>query len=67
MDIKPISLQGNGLIQKATGIHPHVMLLVSIQKVINAQCSFLLKMKQVINDEFDKREVGHSRLHLKSI
>ena len=36
------------------------MLLASMQKVINAKYSFLLKMKQVINDEFDKREMGHS-------
>ena len=39
---------------------PYVMLLVSMQGVINAQYSFLLKMKQVINEEFDKREIGHS-------
>lgn len=36
------------------------MLLASMQKVINSQNAFLLKMKQVINEEFDKREVGHS-------
>ena len=58
--IKPVPLRGNGLIRKATGIPPHVMLLASMQKVINAQHLFLLKMKQVINEEFDKREVGHS-------
>ena len=58
--IKPMPLRGNGLIWKATGIPPHVMLLASMQKVINSQHSFLLKMTQVINEEFDKREVGHS-------
>ncbi len=58
--IKLMPLQRNGLIRKATGISPHVMLLSSMQKVLNAQHVFLLNMKQVINEEFDKREVVHS-------
>ena len=57
--IKPTPLRGNGLIWKATGTPPYVMLLASMQKVMDTQHSFLLKMKQVINEEFDKREVGH--------
>ena len=30
-----------------------------MQKVITVQHAYLLKIKQVINKEFDKREVGH--------
>ena len=36
------------------------MLLASMQKVINSQHFFLQKMKETINLEFDKREVGHA-------
>ena len=52
--------RGSLLIRKATGIPPHVMLLASMQKVINSQHFFLKKMKDTINLEFDKREVGHA-------
>jgi len=41
-------------ISKATGIPTHVMLLADMQKVIEAQHLFLLKMKTIINEEFDK-------------
>ena len=51
--IKHMPLEGNGLIRKETCTPQHVMLLASMQ-------TFLLKMKQVVNEEFDKREVGHS-------
>ena len=47
-------------VTKATGIPSHVMLLADMQKVITAQHMFLLKMKTIINEEFDKREVGHA-------
>ena len=47
-------------ISKATGIPTHVMLLAHMQKVIEAQHHFLFKMKTVINEEFDKRQVGHA-------
>ena len=58
----PIPQEGRGSLQirKATGIPPHVMLLASMQKVINSQHFFLQKMKETINLEFDKREVGHA-------
>ena len=51
-----------GLLQihKATGIPPHVMLLASMQRVINSQHFFLLEMKEIINVEFDKRQLGHA-------
>ena len=38
----------------------HVMLLADMQKVIQAQQVFLFKMKTIINEEFDKRQVGHA-------
>ena len=57
--IKPMPLRGDGLIRKATGIPMHVILSASMQKIINAQHVFLLKMTRVVNEEFDKREVGH--------
>ena len=47
-------------ISKATGILMHVMLLADMQKVIKAQHYFLFKMKTVINEEFNKRQVGHA-------
>ena len=47
-------------VTKATGIPMHVMLLADMQKVIKAQHEFLVKMKILINEEFDKREVGHA-------
>ena len=47
-------------VTKATGIPTHVMLLADMQKVIKAQHQFLVKMKNLINEEFDKREVGHA-------
>lgn len=47
-------------ISKATGIPTHVMLLADMQKVIEAQHHFLFKMKTAINEEFDKRQVGHA-------
>ena len=46
-------------ISKATCITTHIMLLADIQKVIEAQHHFLVKMKIIINDEFDKRQVCH--------
>ena len=56
-----IPQEGRGLLQicKATGIPPHDILLSSMQKVIDSQHFFLQKMKEIINLEFDKREVGH--------
>ena len=57
---KPSMPMGSSLIRKATGIPPHVMLLASMQRVINSQHSMLEKLKSIINDEFDKREVGHT-------
>ena len=62
--IKPKSLRDNGLIQKVIGMPPHAMLLVSMQNVINSQHSFLLKMKEVVNEEFDKQEVWRSTLQV---
>ena len=47
-------------IHKATGIPAHVMLLADMQRVMIAQHTFLHKMKIIINEEFDKREVGHA-------
>ena len=47
-------------VRKATGIPAHVMLLADMQRVIYAQHTFLHKMKIIINEEFDKREVGHA-------
>lgn len=47
-------------IRKAMGIPAHVMLLADMQRVMIAQHTFLHKMKIIINEEFDKREVGHA-------
>ena len=47
-------------VSNATGIPTHVMLLADMQKVIQAQHIFLFKMKNIINEEFDKRQVGHA-------
>ena len=48
------------MINKATGIPPHVMILANMKKVIDSQKHLLDKMINVIVDEFDKREVGHA-------
>ena len=46
-------------ISKAIDILTHVILLADIQKVIEAQRHFLFKMKTIINNEFEKKQVGH--------
>ena len=58
--VPQVGTVGSLQIRKATGIPPHVMLLASMQKVINSQHFFLVKMKEIINSEFDKRELGHA-------
>ena len=47
-------------IRKATGIPAHVMLMADMQRVINSQQSVLIQLKNVISEELDKREVGHT-------
>ena len=49
-------------ITRATGIPSHVLLLADMQRVINSQQDVLKKIENVIKDEFDQREVGHSSL-----
>ena len=36
------------------------MLLADMQKIIEAQHHFLIKMKTIIKEEFNKRQVGHA-------
>ena len=53
-------------VSKATGIPTHVMLLADIQKVMEIQHHFLNKMKTIINEEFDKRQVGHATFQVQT-
>ena len=53
-------------VTKATGIPLHVMLLADMQKVITAQHLFLVKMKSIINKEFDKRKIGHATFQVQT-
>ena len=46
-------------IQKAMGIPAHVMLMAEMQRVVSSQQQVLYKLKEVINTELDKRQVGH--------
>ena len=42
------------------GIPTHAMLLADMQKLIEAQHHFLIKMKTIVKEEFNKRQVGHA-------
>ena len=46
-------------VSKTTGIPMHVMLLADMQNVIQVKHIFLWKMKNIINEEFNKWQVGH--------
>ena len=41
------------------GIPAHVMLMAEMQRVVSSQQQVLYKLKEVINTELDKRQVGH--------
>ena len=53
-------------ISKAMGIPTHVILLADMQKVIESQHHFLLKIETIINDESDKRQVGHATFQVQN-
>ena len=59
-----VSDQSEFRIRKATGIPAHVMLISDMQRVVNSQQEVLTKLKSVISEELDKRQVGHATFQL---
>ena len=53
-------------IRKATGIPAHVILMADMQRVVRSQQEVLLKLREVISTELDKRQVGHSTFQVQS-
>jgi len=61
-----VPIRDDRRIRKATGIPAHVILMADMQRVVRSQQKVLMKLREVISTELDKRQVGHSTFQVKN-